>query len=134
MDPDRLLSRLESREEQLRNMAIQLSESLTQLAAKDSQIISLQCTYDLLRKRAKLKESQLSQELIDKAILLREIQKAEKGLLNPHAKQKASSIEFHSMPLDPPERHASVISEDVDITEELAKLGLGGIANKYSTS
>jgi len=161
MEIEKLKSRLDSREKQLKEMAFQLAQHLLELSTKDSEIAELSQKVTILEKKLKRKEDQLNQELQDKEILLSKLDTLEKSVENtplpPPAKNDDSItnayIDFYTklhnseekpfkhLPelsregsetsTPPPERTSSFISNEVDITEELQKLGLHDVVKKY---
>lgn len=169
MDVDRIQRLLQNRENQLKEMAIQLSEHLKLISKLELENSQLRSENDEMKKKLKKKEELLSQELKNKEILLQKLNDVEKSpepklgtlarVKNMITKQKkeepsaaAPYVDFFSrvqagtqppdfkhMPdfteaqeeVAEPQQPDNIISNEIDITKELERMGLSDLVKKY---
>ena len=152
MEQNKILELVRNREKQLKDMASELSSHIEDLNNKERSILELKYKVKNLEKRLEKKEEQLNQELTEKEQLIDKIEELESKLYakkqdvasNGYADffkhlQLQSSSEVKQAPDLPDSPHSSEENEtmnslqanNIDLTEELEKLGLVDLVKKY---
>jgi len=137
METERLQRALENRENQLKEMAGQLSAHLRTIDELKHHIKTLESEKADLNKKLQKKNEMLRQELKDKEMLVDRVQELERNLPSSSQSWLSRFKGFLAKKTPPPqeqvpeEEPSAIVSNEVDITAELEKLGVTDLVKKY---
>lgn len=149
---DQLNQKLSLRNHQIYDMKIQLQEIKSDIQKAETKLLDLNSTVAALETKMKEKDDELKKELDIKEKALSKLQDLEGPLDGPIAENKEKKqevanayIEFYtrtvqSKPMfkklpeirESPEPSSPPIMNDIELDEELEKLGLSDVLKKYS--
>mmetsp|Transcript_10070 Transcript_10070/g.10018 ORF Transcript_10070/g.10018 Transcript_10070/m.10018 type:complete len:157 (+) Transcript_10070:3-473(+) len=156
MDKERLLKVLQNKENQLNEMQAQFISHNKTIETLQKRIRNVEGENELLRRKIEQKDKELEKELKEKDIIFARIQELEKtdeeidthtpNLLIEDIKpieseeiinvssSKAENVNSPEKQEEEPEKPIepeTFISNEIDITKELEKMGLGDLVKKY---
>ncbi|CAG9335653.1 unnamed protein product [Blepharisma stoltei] len=156
MDKDRLLKVLQNKENQLNEMQAQFISHNKTIETLQKRIRNVEGENELLRRKIEQKDKELEKELKEKDIIFARIQELEKtdqeieintpNLLIEDIKpieneeiinvssSKTENANSSEKQEEEPEKQIepeTFISNEIDITKELEKMGLGDLVKKY---
>lgn len=150
MEPEKLIKILQNKENQLLEMSTQLASHTKTIDCLNKRIRQIEDENDILKSRIDFKEAELDKELKEKDHFFCKIQELEGHPVQPeinifpHSNEDTEIIPVSSSfsskkhviiedleTLEGSKEPETVISNDVDITKELEKMGLGELIKKY---